>query len=181
VGQLFDPISLSELLIPTVPLIETFLRGTMIYLALFAMLRFMVKRGGVAGASVTDLLVLVIIADAAQNAMAANYTSITDGILLVATIIFWSYALDWLSYRFRPIRRFVFPHPRKLIENGQFLRENMERELIVEEQLRALLRVQGIEDVGEVKEARIEPNGQISVIPFNDQDKSGGTEIPGVT
>lgn len=45
--------------------------------------------------SVTDLLVVVLIADAAHNAMAGDYRSLLDGILLVSTIVFWSYALGW--------------------------------------------------------------------------------------
>jgi uncharacterized membrane protein YcaP (DUF421 family) len=57
----------------------------------------------------------------------------------------------------------------KLVEDGKLLRENMKRELIVEEQIYSVMRQQGAEDVSEVKEARIEPNGQISVIPFEGQ------------
>ena len=166
---LFDIPSLSKLFVPTVPLIEAFLRGTITYLSLFAILRLLAQRGAVASASLTDLLVLVLISEAAQNAVAADYTSIADGVILVAIVVFWSYAVDWLSYRFRPIRRFAYPRPEKLIDNGEFLRENMKRELITEEQLRGQLRVQGIEDVEGVKEASIERNGQISVIPSNGQ------------
>jgi uncharacterized membrane protein YcaP (DUF421 family) len=50
---------------------------------------------------ITDLLVIVLIADAAQNGMAGEYRSLTDGLLLVATIVAWSYALNWLAFRFR--------------------------------------------------------------------------------
>jgi uncharacterized membrane protein YcaP (DUF421 family) len=64
----------------------------------------------------------------------------------------------------------------KLIENGKLLRENMKRELIVEDQIYSTLRQQGIEDVSEVKDAQIEPNGQISVIPVEgQQDEGSGT------
>jgi uncharacterized membrane protein YcaP (DUF421 family) len=69
------------------------------------------------------------------------------------------------------MRRFAFPRSVKLVENGKFLRENMKRELIVEEQIYSVLRQQGIEDVSEVKEARIEPNGQISIVPFDGQEE----------
>jgi uncharacterized membrane protein YcaP (DUF421 family) len=144
---LFDTASLSKLFIPTVPLIEAFLRGTIIYLALFAMLRYLAKRGAVASASLTDLLVLVLISTAVQNAVAADYNSITDGIILAVIVVFWSYAVDWLSYRFRPLRRFAFPRPVKLIEDGKLLRENMKSEIIPEEQVYSTLRQQGIEDV----------------------------------
>ena len=58
----------------------------------------------------------------------------------------------------------------------------MDREIIPGEQLYSMLRQQEIEDVSEVKEARIEPNGQISTIPFDgQQDKGGGTQPPDVT
>jgi uncharacterized membrane protein YcaP (DUF421 family) len=177
-GRLFDPTSLSELFTPSAPLIETFLRGTIVYLALYAMLRFVIKRGSVSTASMTDLLLLVLIGNAVQNALIGDSNSVTDGVLLVAVVMFWSYALDWLSYRSRLLRRFAFPQREKLIEDGKFLRENMKRELITEEQLRSVLRTQGIEDVSEVKEASIEPNGQISVIPFDDPPDKGGALQP---
>src|SRR5436190_402906 len=62
------------------PLLEIFLRGTIMYLGLFLMLR-VIRRREAAELGVTDLLVVVLLADAAQNAMAGEYTSITDGIL----------------------------------------------------------------------------------------------------
>lgn len=80
------------------PLAEIVLRGTLVYLALFFMLRFGGKR--TAGAiGISDLLVVVIIADAVQNAMASEHKTVLDGLLLAATILFWDYALDWLGYR----------------------------------------------------------------------------------
>src|SRR5919112_3492912 len=111
------------------------------------MLRYLAKRGAVASASLTDLLVLVLISTAVQNAVAADYTSITDGIILALIVVIWSYAVDWLSYRFRPMRRFAFPRSVKLVQDGKLLRENMKRELIVAEQIYSVRRQQGIEDV----------------------------------
>lgn len=161
---LFDTTSLSKLFAPNLPLIEYFLRATIVYLVLFALLRFLAQRGSLASASLTDFLVLVLVTSAVQNAVSGAAQSITDGLILAAIVIFWSYALDFLSYRFRPMRGILYPRPMKLVENGEFLRENMKRNLIDEEQLRGVLRVQGHEDVDEVKEASIERNGQISVI-----------------
>jgi uncharacterized membrane protein YcaP (DUF421 family) len=170
-GDLFDPTSLSELFTPAATLLEIFLRGTIIYLVLFAMLRFLVRRGSVASASMTDFLLLLLISNAVQNALIGDSNSITDGILLVAVVIFWSYAIDWLSLRSNSIRRFAYPRPVKLVENGKLLQKNMQQELITEEQLYSLLRQQGIEDINEVKEAQIEPNGQISIVPFDGQEE----------
>ena len=49
-------------------------------------------------------------------------TRITDGVILAAIVIFWSYPLDFLSYHFRTIRRFLYPRLMQLIDNGEFLR-----------------------------------------------------------
>jgi uncharacterized membrane protein YcaP (DUF421 family) len=170
-GELFDPTSLSQLFTPQSPLVEIFLRGTLVYLVLFTMLRFLVRRGSVASASMTDFLLLLLISNAVQNALIGDSNSITDGILLVAVVIFWSYTIDWLSLRSNSIRQFAYPRPVKLVENGKLLQKNMQNELITEEQLYSLLRQQGIEDINEVKEAQIEPNGQISIVPFDDQEE----------
>ena len=153
----------ARLFIPTVPILETFLRGTVVYLALFTLLRLVLKReAGELG--ITDLLVVVLIADAAQNAMAADYRSITDGILLVATIVFWSYALDWLGYRVPRFQRFIRPPPLLLVKNGEMLLRNMRRELITPSELMSLLREQGVDDVRRVRAAYMEGDGRISVI-----------------
>jgi len=64
-----------------------FVRGSLTYIMLFVILRFLLKRqSGVIG--IADLLVVVLIADAAQNAMAHEYKPITEGALLVLTIVF---------------------------------------------------------------------------------------------
>lgn len=89
---MFDAVDWRSVFVPKTPLLEIVVRGTVVYLILFAMLRFGKRQTG--SLSVTDLLVLVLIADASQNAMAGDYKSVPDGILLVATIIFWSFALD---------------------------------------------------------------------------------------
>lgn len=153
-----------DMLIPSKPLPEIVLRGTLVYLFLFGILRAVLHRQA-GGVSITDMLLVVLIADASQNAMAAEYRSIPDGILLVATLVCWNYALDWLSFRFPRLRHLVHPVPLKLMQNGRFLRRNMRRELITEDELRTELRKQGGgEDHHEVREAFMEGDGHISVI-----------------
>lgn len=151
--------------VPDTPVLEIFVRGTVTYLALFAMLRFFLKR--LSGAvSMSDLLVIVLIADASQNAMAGNYQSLPDGLLLVATIIGWSYAIDWLGFHVPAIQHFFFPPALQLVKDGELLRRNMRRELITMDELMSQLRQQGIGDLSEVKEAFVEGDGRISVVPF---------------
>lgn len=172
---LFD-VDWAKTFLPDTPLLEIFLRGTLTYLALFFLLRIVLKRES-GGMGVTDLLVIVLIADAAQNAMADDYTSILDGILLVATIIFWSHALNWLGFRFPAIQRLVHPRALPLMRDGRLLRRNMKQELITEGELLSQLRLQGIDDPAEVKAAYMEGDGRISVI-CRDGRSAGAPERP---
>lgn len=152
-----------QVLVPTHSLLEIVIRGTVMYIALFLMLRFFLKRQtGVLG--IADLLVVVLIADAAQNGMASEYKSVTEGILLVATVIFWNVTVVWVGYRFPKLQRFTRPRHVCLISDGRMLRKNMEKEFITEHELLAQLRQQGVTDPGQVKEAHIEGDGRISVI-----------------
>jgi uncharacterized membrane protein YcaP (DUF421 family) len=152
-----------ELLIPKHSVFEMVVRGTVVYLGLFLILRFVARRQfGQLG--IADLLVIVLIADASQNAMAHEYRSVTEGIALVLTIVFWDYALDWLGYRVAFLRGLTEPPPLLLIRNGRPIRANMRSEMISQSELMSQLRQQGIEDLSEVKTAFIESDGRISVI-----------------
>lgn len=154
-----------EVFFPSQPPLEIFLRGTIIYLALFFLLRVVMKREeGMVG--LTDVLVIVLLADASQNAMAGGYESVTDGLLLVLTILGWSYALTWVAYRFPRVRRLIRPPPLLLVRDGQVLRSALRRELLTEEELMGKLRNQGIDDVRKVKRAYMETDGTISAIVY---------------
>src|SRR4051812_1511869 len=159
----FESVNWREVFVPSLPLLEVFVRGTVVYLALFLLLRLVLKRQS-GNVGVTDLLVVVLIADAAQNAMASDYKSVPDGLVLVATIVFWSYALDWLAYHFPTLRRLIHPPSLELIRNGKINRRNLRRELITMDELKAQLREQGIEELNLVRCAYMEGDGSISVV-----------------
>ena len=72
------------LLVPSMHVGEIILRGTAVYLFLFFLLRVLRREAGHIG--ISDIVVVVLIADAAQNAMASEYKSLTEGAILVATI-----------------------------------------------------------------------------------------------
>jgi uncharacterized membrane protein YcaP (DUF421 family) len=154
---------LTQVFNPDMPLLEIFVRGTVIYLALFAMLRFLARRQS-GGLAIADLLVLVLIADAAQNAMAGSYTSLTDGLLLVSTIVGWCLAIEWLGFRFEAFGRLIRPRAKLLIKNGRPNPTEMRRELLTWDELLSQLRLHGVLEPEEVRCAYLEPTGMISVI-----------------
>jgi uncharacterized membrane protein YcaP (DUF421 family) len=161
---------------PSEPVFETVLRGTLVYVGLFTLIRVVMKReAGTVG--MADLLMIVLIADAAQNAMANNYESVTDGFILVSTIIFWNYAFDWLAFKFPKLRPFFHPPALRLVKNGKMLFRNMRQEMITPDELMANIRQSGIDSLKDVKEAFMEPDGRISVIKDSKRrEKNGGNK-----
>lgn len=158
---------------PTVSLAEVVLRGTSVYLLLFFVLRVLRREAGAIG--ISDLLVVVLIADAAQNAMSSEYKSITEGAVLVGTIVAWDYSLDWLGYRFPAFGRLLRPAPLPLVKDGRALRQNMRKEMVSMDELMSQLREQGVEHLSEVKKCYLEGDGHVSVI----RRESGGGEEGG--
>ena len=160
----------TEILRPDTPILEIVFRGSVVYLALFALLRIGLKReAGSLGLS--DLLVIVLLADASQNAMAGEYKSLTDGLVLVATLVFWSYALDWLGYRYPRLGRIIEPPPLIIIRNGQLEHGILQRQLITEDQVLDYLRGEGVEEIAEVYRAYLASNGRMSVITYSDRER----------
>ncbi len=155
----------SKVFLPDTPLVEIFVRGTVMYFGILLLLRFVLKRE-TSTLNRSDLLVAVLIADAAQNGMADDYRSVTDGLLLVATILLWTYALDWLSYRFQWARRLVQADPLILYRDGQLFRRHMRQELITYEELLTSVREAGYADLNEIQEIYMEGNGALSVVPL---------------
>ena len=149
----------------SVPLWELVLRGSATYWFLFLVFRFVMRRD-VGALAIADVLLLVLIADASQNAMAGGYTSLTEGAVVVSTIIGWNFLLDWASYYVPLLRKLAEPPPLLLVSRGRILYRNMRKEYITKDDLYAKLREHGIEDVARVKAAYMEADGDVTVIPF---------------
>jgi uncharacterized membrane protein YcaP (DUF421 family) len=142
---------------------ELILRAAAIYLGILVILRLVGQReSGTIGRA--DLLMMILIADAAQNAFAPEQLSLTEGFILVATIIGSNFALDWLGQYVAPIGRFLHPGPRPLVRDGRILWRNMHKETITEAELMTHLRQHGVDDLARVRGAYLEGNGLISVI-----------------
>lgn len=148
---------------------ELILRGTIIYWFLFLLFRFFLRRdSGAVG--LADILVVVLIADAAQNGMAGDSRSVGEAMVLIGAIVGWNYLIDRLSFHYKWFERFAEPRVVRLVEHGRILRKNLARELITEDELQSQLRLNGVEELSAVKSARLEPDGHISVIKYSEQE-----------
>jgi uncharacterized membrane protein YcaP (DUF421 family) len=156
--------------------LELILRGSVMYWFLFLLFRFVLRRDA-GSLGIADILVLVLIADAAQNAMAGSYTTIAEGALLCGTLIGWNWLMDWASYRFNRVRKFLEPPPVVLVRHGRLIHRNLRSQMITIPELMANLRINGIEKLADVKMARLEPDGEISVIrEKHAADDEGGSK-----
>jgi uncharacterized membrane protein YcaP (DUF421 family) len=154
----------TDVFVPRHSLLELVLRGTLMYLVIFSMLRIVLRRQ-VGGIGTADVLVIVLVAEASGNGLATEYKSVVEGAVLVATILFWSYFIEWLLFRVPAFERLTREPKLKLIEDGRMLRRNMRAEFVTVEELMAQLREKGLEDCRHVKAAYMEADGRISVIP----------------
>ena len=147
--------------------LELFIRGSLIYWFLFFLFRFALRRDP-GSLGLADVLVIVLIADAAQNGMAGEYKSVSEAMVLIGTIAAWNYFIDWMSFRYPWFARFAEPRVVTLVQNGVVSQSNLQQEMITEEELSSQLRLSGVDDVRDVRHARLEPDGQVSVIRFQE-------------
>lgn len=142
--------------------LELIIRGTLMYWFIFVALRLAGRRD-LGSLGISSILLLVLIADAASNGMAANYQSVGEGMVLVGTLFFWSVFVDRISYFFPASRVLLSPDRICLVRNGVMQHRAMRREYITEAELMAVLRLQGVNKLSEVRRAYIEETGEVSV------------------
>lgn len=148
---------------PTVALLELFLRGTVTFLVLLAMQRLVGQRE-VGGLGMNDLLVIVLIAQAIGPGLMGASSSIADGLILAATILLWSVVLDAIGYRWPKVGAILKGRPHAIVLDGRADHRALRREFLSMDELMSQLRLQGIENIAEVRRAYIEPNGEISIL-----------------
>ena len=150
-----------------VPFWDIILRTVLVYAALLIGLRLAGKRE-IGQMTVFDLIVLLLIANAVQNAMVGPDSSLTGGILAAAVLLVLNAVLSWLLQQYPRLRKLVEGSPTLLILHGQVLNDKMRREGIDIETLETALREHGITDRKDVEMAVLEIDGTISVVPVGD-------------
>jgi uncharacterized membrane protein YcaP (DUF421 family) len=157
-----------DIFVPSGSLLELIVRGSLMYLLILG--AFRVFRRDAGSLAMSDLLVVVLIADAAQNGMAGEYKSLTEGVVLVATIFAWNYSLDWLAYHNRFMYWLLHAPPLLLVNRGTIQHRNLRAQLMTRQDLHEQLREQGVETLADVKSCWLESDGRLSVIKVQGED-----------
>ncbi|HEX5354314.1 MAG TPA: YetF domain-containing protein [Rhodanobacteraceae bacterium] len=158
-----DALHLSNFLSFSMSPLEIFIRGTIMYWFLFLLLRFVLRRD-TGSAGISGILFVVLLGDAAQNAMIGNGHTVGDGGLLIATLAGWNLFLDWLGTRVPLVAQLMDAPPIMLVRNGQLLMRNLRREHLTLSEVEAQLRLKGLERMEQVGKMYLESDGRFSVI-----------------
>lgn len=150
--------------LPDIGLLESFIRGTLVYFFVFLVMRSTLRR--TAGElTMIDFIFVLLVAIGASDSMIGSSVSAANGFVTILTIVGWNYLLNTLSWHIPLIERWTSPPPLQIVKNGQMNRRNMRREFITQQELMSKLREEGYQDISEVKSAYLEGDGNISVVP----------------
>ena len=147
---------------------DIMLRATVIFFALYILVRLMGKRE-LGQMTPFELIVLVVIGDLIQQGVTQNDFSLTGAIIAISTIAFWALAMSWLSYLSNRAERLLEGEPRVIIRDGELMRHNLRRDRLTVAEIESEMRLAGIAHMRDVAWAIVEPRGKISFIRGDDE------------
>ncbi|AJE22521.1 DUF421 domain-containing protein [Azotobacter chroococcum] len=146
---------------------DAVLRATAIYLALLALFKIAGRRT-LADISNFDLLLLLIIGEATQQALLGDDFSLTNALIVIVTLIVIDVGLSFVKLRFARIDTLIEGTSTLIVEDGRPLKKRLrEARLREEDILLAARQSQGLEQMRQIKYAILEKNGKISIIPYS--------------
>ena len=144
---------------------DAIVRGLVVYLFLLILFRIAGRR---TLGSITnfDFVLLLIISEATQNAMIGNDYSVTNGFLVILTLVGLDIVLSYMKQRFPAMERYLDGLPLILVDQGRPLKDLMYRVRVDEQDILAAAREKhGLERMDQIKYAILETNGMISIVP----------------
>jgi uncharacterized membrane protein YcaP (DUF421 family) len=143
---------------------EFVLRGIIIYAFLIVILRLTGKRQ-IGQMSPFDLVLLLVLSNAVQNSMNGGDNSIIGGMISAATLVGLNWLIGTLTYKNKTAEALIEGHAELLIHNGVLHSKALEDAKLTRHELMSALREAGCADVDDVRDAFLENDGKISVIP----------------
>ena len=144
---------------------EIAVRATVIYAAMFLLMRGMRKRT-LAQMTPFEMILLVAFGDIVQQGVTQEDYSLTGAALAVGTFAFWISLMSWASWRFGPVRRAIEGVPLVIIEHGEPIDQTLKVEQMPLDEVMEAARQQGIDDLAKVRLGVLEPSGKLSFITY---------------
>ncbi|HEY5780664.1 MAG TPA: YetF domain-containing protein, partial [Lysobacter sp.] len=130
-----------------------------------------------------DMLLIVLLGNAVQNALLGKDTSMSGGLLLAATLMTLNWMVGFVTARSKRAERLLEGEPVVLARNGHVYRDVLRRELVSRDDLAKAMREAGCSDISHVHLALLETNGHITILmregegkaePGQDDARQGG-------
>jgi uncharacterized membrane protein YcaP (DUF421 family) len=143
---------------------RTALVGVLAYLALVALLRVSGKRT-LSKMNAFDLVVTVALGSTLATILLSTDVALAEGLTALAVLIMMQFVIAWLSVRSQSVSKLVKSEPALLVYQGRLLPDALRRERVVEPEVWAAVRSQGIADLAEVEAVVLETDGTFTVVP----------------
>lgn len=149
------------------PFADIIFRSIAVYVFMLAAIRLSGKKE-LSQLNTIDVVLILLISNAVQNAMVGNNTSLSGGLTAAGILFLLNFVLKKLTYRNKKVREFIFEHPEILIHNGKLNFEKLGHLGITDDELKEAMREHGVEYYKDVKLAMFEVDGNISIITDSD-------------
>ncbi|MEX0863337.1 MAG: YetF domain-containing protein [Acidimicrobiia bacterium] len=155
---------------------EIVIRTVVMYIYTLAIVRFIGKRG-LGHLSPFELVIIVALGSAVGDPMLYADVALLHGFVVITVVVVLQRLLVKLTERSRPAEIILESKPRRLVAAGEVDSEALEKEELTEAELFTALRESGIENLGQVKLAYLEPSGTITVFKFDDTKVRPGRSV----
>ena len=154
---------------------ESFLKvifsTAVVYIFIIVAIRLFGKKE-LAQLSVIDLVFILLISNAVQNAMVGPDTSLVGGLIAAATLFILNFGFKFLLYKFPSLGKALQGEAIMLVYNGKLMTENLKRARITVAELEEAAREHGVDSLAEVNLAILEVDGNISILSNDFKDRS---------
>lgn len=175
----FQPFDLHRMFIGDLPwffTLEIIVRTLLMYLYTLLLIRLLSRRA-IGQLSMIEFALVIALGSAVGDPMFYEDVPLLHGFAVITTIVGLNRGINWLMTRNEAIERIVEGTPASLIQDGQLIIPNLRRYGLSQEELFEFLRGQGVENLGHVREAYFEQNGQISIFAYDQNRSRSGLQI----
>ena len=143
-------------------LLLTAARAFAVYVLMLVVIRALGKRT-VGNFSAFDLLVALMLGEIVDEIIYGD-VRFDQGTIAIVTLAALTYADSWMAFKSRFLQQWLEGTPTVVIRDGEYDRDGMRRERMSEQDVLAMLRHQGVQDMREVHLAVVETDGEVSVL-----------------
>ena len=156
-------------------ILEIIVRSLCVYLFMIAGIRIFGKNQ-LSQLNTGDVILLLLISNAVQNAMVGQNTSLQGGLIAALVLFVANFILKRYIFKNKTIRNLIETEPVILLRDGVVMEQNLESTDISVEELEESIREHGLEDIKKVKLCVLEVDGNISVISSDSNNKTHFTK-----